>query len=221
MKKITCFATALVVSLLGATSFAYAEDALEVAQPSQQWNFQVYLDKLPIGSHSFLKYGENEEYEMRIDADFVVKFLFFTAYTYKHSNREQWRQGCLQTIESQTDDNDDLFTVSGRRNADVFEVVANEQSKQLPGCITTFAYWDPRFLTQTALLNSQTGEYMPVEITGPTPGTRVVLGQSVDAQRYRIRNDTVDIKLWYSADGDWLALESTLESDRTLRYERK
>lgn len=220
MKSSAASTLVVLASLLLAGPVCNAEETSKLPNPTQVWNFQVYLDDNPIGSHAFAKYGKGSNYEMRIKADFEVKFLLFFSYTYMHSNREQWREGCLLSIESKTDDNGDLYEVVGSRDIDVFEVVANQQTRQLPACITTFSYWDPGFLTQTALLNSQTGEYMPVKITGPVADQRSDRGKTVDAQRYRIEGEAVDIRLWYSQAGDWLALESVLESKRTLRYLR-
>ena len=34
-----------------------------------------------------------------------------------------------------------------------------------PGCVMSFAYWDPRILQADRLLNSQTGEFTAVQIT--------------------------------------------------------
>lgn len=212
--------TLLTVSLMTATAMTYAQDQTPQAKPTENWNFQVLLDDKPIGSHTFSKYGENENYEMRIEANFEVKFLFIVAYSYEHRNREQWQDGCLKAIDSQTDDNGEMFTVQGQQEADGFALTANEKSTQLPACITTFAYWYPGFLEQTALLNSQTGEYIPVDITGPFSDTRADRGNTVQAQRYRIQAKDIDIQLWYSQAGDWLALESAVKGDRTIRYER-
>lgn len=220
MKLFSVSATLLLASFLATGGLAHAQDAPDLPAATKAWNFTVYLNDKSIGSHSFKQYAHDDGYEMRIAADFSVKFLFITAYSYQHRNRELWRDDCLQAIESQTDDNGELFSVKGRQLEDGFEVVTNQQTSLLPRCVTTFAYWNPGFLTQSALLNAQTGEYMPAEISGPFPDTRVDRGKSVTAQRYRIQAEGVDIKLWYSASGDWLALESALENDRTLRYER-
>ncbi len=38
-------------------------------------------------------------------AKFAVKLLGITAFAYDHSNVENWRDGCLQAIESRTDSN--------------------------------------------------------------------------------------------------------------------
>jgi hypothetical protein len=42
----------------------------------------------------------------------------------------------------------------------------------------------------------------------------------VEAERYRLRADDLDITLWYTPDGDWIGLESDTGKGRMLRYER-
>jgi hypothetical protein len=46
-----------------------------------------------------------------------------------------------------------------------------------------------------------------------------VRNESVRAKRYHLHSAKMDIDLWYSAQGDWLALE-TPEKGRRLRYVR-
>ncbi len=47
-----------------------------VAQP-RVWNFGVFLNDGPIGHHRFTLRGEGAEREMKIEARFDVKVLFF------------------------------------------------------------------------------------------------------------------------------------------------
>ena len=46
-------------------------------------------------------------------AEFQVKFLFVTAYDYRHQATERWDANCLRTLGSVTDDNGDAFEVAG------------------------------------------------------------------------------------------------------------
>jgi hypothetical protein len=69
------------------------------------------------------------------------------------------------------------------------------------------------------LLNSQTGEYEAVNLTRHGLESLQVGGNPVAAQHYSLRTAHFGIDLWYSSQGEWLALESQLENGRTLRYE--
>ena len=46
-----------------------------------------------------------------------------------------------------------------------------------------------------------------------------VRGDQVKAQAWRIQARKMQIDLWYSDDGEWLALQAPTESGRVLRYE--
>lgn len=185
----------------------------------QEWNFKVYLDDSEIGYHSFRLIEGQDQRQLESQADFRVKFLFVTAYRYQHENVETWQGECLQQIESHTDANGKLLTVSGSQGPEGFKVETSDTSRQVPGCVKTFAYWDPRFLSESALLNSQTGEVIPVVIEPlPEPSYRV-RGQEVPAQGYRMRGKNLDMEIWYSMDRQWLGLVSSIKGGRTLRYE--
>ena len=69
------------------------------------------------------------------------------------------------------------------------------------------------------MLNSQTGELMPVSVEMLEDETLTVRGQSMAAKKYRLSAKDINLDVWYSQDRQWLGLESTTESGRKLRYE--
>lgn len=83
----------------------------------------------------------------------------------------------------------------------------------------TFAYWNPDFLRQPRLLNPQSGEYLDVEVEQVGQEPIVIRGEEVAASVYRITARKMELKLWYSEDDEWLALESVAKGGRILRYE--
>jgi hypothetical protein len=180
-----------------------------VTAQSQKWDFQVFLDDLPIGHHHFtLKDGATER-ELKSEARFDVKLLFITAYRYTHDATERWRGNCLAQINARTDDN-------GAKSE-----VGAEPAFGADGCVMSFAYWNPEMLQQTRLLNAQTGKLETVNITAMGEEKITVRGAPTPAKRYRITGPKHPIDLWYGADRSWLALQSTLESGRRLRYQLK
>ncbi len=187
---------------------------------SREWNFQVYLNDSPIGFHNFRLNPQENGYELETEARFKVKFLFVTAYRYQHENVETWRNGCLERIEARTNDNGDRFRVIGQRDAGGFDLAATAGPDSLDaGCVRTFAYWDLAALQDTQLLNSQTGAYQPVEVALIGRESIDVAGEPVVADRYSLNAEGLDLDLWYTPEGEWLALTSTVEKGRQLRYE--
>lgn len=203
---------------LGITNTAYS-----MSDTDKNWRFKVYLDGDEIGFHHFSLTHKKNHHEIRSNASFDVKFLFFTAYSYRHNNVELWNGQCLNSIDAVTDDNGDLYDISGNKDENAFTISTSEnkettkQNRYLP-CIKTFAYWDPEFLNETSLLNSQTGEMIDVnsEFIGEEP--LLHKGNEITAKRYRLKGQDLQIDLWYSDDNHWLALESLTESGHVIRY---
>ena len=215
---------ARVALTLLAASVTASGAALEFANESaaatvQEWDFRVLLDDNEIGYHRFRLAEEGDRRYVESDARFDVKFLFFTAYKYRHSNRERWRGDCLASISTETNTNGETVTVVGEQAEETFVVETESGVDELPQCVMTFAYWDRKILDQTKLLNVQTGELMDVAVEVQNTEVLEVRGEERMAQRYRLLSDGVQIDVWYAPDGEWLALESPAKGGRVLRYE--
>ncbi len=185
----------------------------------RDWSFRVLLDGREVGSHRFELSHDGEVTRLETEADIRVKFLFATVYRYKHRNVEIWDGNCLKQIDSNTRANRKEFFVEGERRDGAFLVQARDGSRELPECIMSFAYWNPTFLRESKLLNSQDGKYLPVQVEGPVESQQVAGGTQVPALRYRLTGEKLDISLWYTRDNEWIALESQTTSGHTLRYE--
>jgi len=210
-------------ALVASLAVAPAAPALAAAGDSaRKLNFDVFLDDRAIGYQRFVLASTGEGLRIETRAEFEVKLLLVTAFEYDHRNTELWRDGCLQAIDARTDSNGKLYAVSGRARGDTFVVGTNGGERRLGGCVASFAYWDSKLLTQRReLLNSQTGEYVPVQIDSLGRDRIRIGGLEVPVERYSLKGKDLDITLAYDAgSGEWVALDSRLEGDRTLRYRR-
>jgi hypothetical protein len=210
---------ALIALLLAATSLAAVADPSSAATAGDAWRFRVYLDDQEIGYHHFYLDESNGTRQLRTVASFEYRLLFVKLYGYEHENLETWSGDCLQSIESRTDDNGRALAVDGRREPGYFRLDGSAGEANLPECVMSFAYWNPAFLEQSRLLNSQDGEFLDVEISPPVAESLEVRGEQRAAYRYRLAAGELRLDLWYSADREWLALESEVRGGRKLRYE--
>lgn len=186
---------------------------------TQDWRFQVLLDDKEIGYHEFSLSEEAGRRVLDTRAEFDVRFLFITAFRYRHQNTEIWADGCLASIDAETDNNGDTLVVRGERREEGFRVTDNDGERTLSPCVQTFAYWNPAVLEAERLLNSQTGEYEYVTVALEGPDRLEVGERIVEALRYRLSAEAGDVRLWYSADDNtWLALEAPAKGGRTIRY---
>ena len=214
MKNSSWFAGVIAVGLL-----ALAGAPASLASDSRSWEFSVSLDGDEIGYHRFELDRRGVLEEIRSEASFDVRFLFLTAFRYRHVNRETWTDGCLASIESSTRQNGQQEAVNGALVDDAFQVETSQRRELLDDCVMTFAYWNPDFLQQARLLNPQTGEYLPVEVEPLGRQAINARGETVDARAYRLVARNVELTLWYSDDEEWLGLESVARGGRIIRYE--
>ncbi len=223
MGRCSVLALAALIASASAPTFAEnTEDLSDVGQSEDQWRFRVLLDGKTIGFHYYdvAQVGQRRVVETR--AEFDVKIFFINAYRYRHSLRSTWDGGCLESLESNTDANGEAVSVIGKRSGNQFLVDSGSSETALPACVMNFAYWDPRILEQTSLLNPQTGEYLDVSVNRLGEQELLLDGVSVEADAYRITGKNLRIDLWYAkGTRQWIALESLTESDRVIRYERE
>jgi hypothetical protein len=170
---------------------------------AKSWSFRVLLDDKDIGTHRFTLNERGAERELVSQASFRVTFLGFSAYRYRHEAIERWRDGCLRSLVSRTDDNGKPYSVDWRAQGE---------------CAMSFAYWNPGILGAKALLNAQTGALEPVSVAALGEERIDTTDGELRAQRYRLAGRKLAIDLWYAAGREWIALETTAGGNRRLRY---
>ena len=119
---------------------------------------------------------------------------------------------CLKTISSQTKTNGKLQSLSGSAGPDGFVLATQPTTTIMIDCILTFAYWTPKLLEQSQILNGQTGDIVDIDVA-PMPSTNIDV-----TKRYALKGDKIDMHLAYDESGNWLALDSILENGRSLTY---
>ena len=174
---------------------------------AEEWNFDAVLNDKVIGQHTFIY--ENEK--TISNANFKFEY-FFMDFIYQHKSTETWQEGCLKTISSKTDDDGDLYEVSGHIGTDRFLVTTNNKTSELPSCVMTFAYGNPKILDQKKLMNSQSGEYLDVDIQFIREENHIVKGEDILTDLWRIEANIDDgdllIHLWYDKNMNWVSLKS-------------
>lgn len=191
----------------------------EAVAAEDAWRFRVFLDDREIGYHNFYLQQSGEMRVLRSEANFEYRLMFVKLFHYEHENRETWNGDCLRSVESRTDSNGEPFRVDGRVEPGRFRVDGSAGEADLPECVMSFAYWNPAFLDQGRLLNTQNGEFLDVEISQPVAEQLLVRGEQQQSFRYRLEAGELRLDLWYSTNDEWLALESEVRGGRKLRYE--
>jgi hypothetical protein len=189
---------------------------------AKEWAFDVYLDKNKIGTHTFTL----SDNTLTSKANFNVKVLFINAYKYDHSAKEQWAGDCLSALEANTIENKIVTKVNGKLNGGEFNIKNGSQEQTLPACVMTFAYWNPKILQQSKLLNPQNAEYLNTAITKLGDSEIEVKGKPTNTMHYKITGalkgvNKLNIELWYNQDNDWVALKSVTPEGYNIIYRLK
>ena len=217
----TCSVTSgfrIAVALLGFLTCLGSASQQAWSAASQTYDFKVFLGKDEIGRQRFDVSSEGERTQVRIDAQFTVKFLYIPVYRYRHTNVETWEGTCLREIRAETDDNGESFFVNGVVRNGQLQVQTQAGNWTGEGCIKTFAYWNSEWIKGERLLNSQTGEHQPASILAVGEETIPVQGVPTRTTHRRIVTDKFTVDLWYALNGRWVALQSTTKKGDTLRY---
>jgi hypothetical protein len=205
---------AVVVALLAVLAgAAFAADG-EAGLASHVYAFHALLDDKPIGEHRFDVVVDGASRKVTSDADFDVKFLGIGVYHYRHHADEQWKGDCLDMLASTTDDDGKAARVHLERSGDVNQVRTAVSTTSVPGCLMSYAYWNPALREQTRLINPQTGKVDAVRIEPAGTGTIPVDGKPVAATRYRIVGAESPIDVWYSDKGEWIGLDSMVSGGK-------
>lgn len=209
------YVLSLSVSLLSIAPLAHANE----------WRFIAKIDGKPMGEHSF-KLTENEGTNTLLsEAKFNVKVLFINAYKYQHTAKETWRNDCLQSLSANTNENKVITKINGKQDGQQFLLDSAKGPQNLGECVMTFAYWNPKMLTQKKLLNPQNGDWLDVQIKSLGNETLTVKGKPIETEHYSLNASKMKIELWFATNvqgaKDWVALKSTTPEGYVVTYELK
>ena len=135
------------------------------------------------------------------------------SFSYQHDSKETWNGNCLESIESKTNDDGDLFNVIGAKIDGKVKVSSNGEDKNLPECIMTFAYWNPAILDQKKLMNSQDAEWLDVAITNVGIEIKSIQDNEISTHHYKIQankdgDEVFIIDVWYDDNMSLVGLKS-------------
>ena len=182
------------------------------------YTFDVFFDDRLIGEHQFVRStSETGEEIVTSRASFALKILFFNAFKYEHSSREKWRDGCLVELEATTNTKKGEQTTTLRSQGGEPSLTVNGEAKDLPNgdsCLSSFAYWRTDLSERALLMNAQSGDFVPVEMSTWTDPETI-------ERRTIIAATKLNIKVQYDGQGKWVGLQTALPNDHQLTYRPK
>jgi hypothetical protein len=206
---------AVMLTCLAMWSFADASE-----NNAQQLKFKVFLDDDEIGFHKHTVSPIDGGEAVSIEASFNIEIFFINVFSYRHQADEVWQQGCLVSLNSTTTENSNREFVKSSVVEGALQVESVEHNTRLTSCVSSFAYWDVTRLQAEYLLNSQTGEYVPAELTALGEASFKFSNNTSAATQYRLFAEDAFIDLWYDDNNVWIALQTEVKGGRVLTYYR-
>lgn len=160
---------------------------------SQSAEFVVLRGGTPIGTHRIEVEITGDDTKVHVSIALDVAFGPIPLYKYRHDSQEVWRQGLLIRLDSHTDDDGDILTLSVRSVAGGLRVEGSKGVFTAPADTVPTSYWNAALATNRPLLDSQIGRLLDV--------VRVPLGPG----RWRLEGE-LNLDIAYSPQGQWTGL---------------
>ena len=185
---------------------------------NQKIEFDIYLNDTKVGQQGVTITATETGEKVVIESEFTIKVLFVNVFSYQHTAREDWRDSCLNSIESNTKETGDNFFVASKKTNQGLSITSNSGTADLQGCVRSFAYWDLARLDSEKLLNGQTGKYVPATLVANGEENFLLDNKEIRASRYTLTAENSDINLWYDQNQNWVGLTTLVNGGRTLSY---
>lgn len=182
------------------------------AQPADI-RFRVLRGGSTIGNHTVSFQGPANRLTTQTDIQLQVRVAFVTAFRFSHRSTEEWRDGRLASIRSRTDDNGQVYEVSGSPVADGFRVVGPGGPFVAPGdLLTSNSVWNSAFVKQSLLINAQQGGELG--LSARAIGSEAPSGAPSDvAMKYRVVTPHLAGYVWYDRNGQWVRATFEIEGE--------
>lgn len=142
-----------------------------------------------------------------------VKFGPIRLFRFDHKAVEEWRDGVLYSLSSETNNNGDDDYVRLTRSENGFEIEGSGFSGTAPASAMPSSYWNRSLVETDRLISTQTGEI--IEVTVDDFG-RTMAPHNRAAEQYRITG-TLALDLWYDGP-QWVGSQFTIDGEE-LVYE--
>ena len=161
-----------------------------------------------IGYHHVEVDPVDDGYQVATNIEMKVKFGPITVFRYYHTSSEFWRDGRVERIDAKTNNNGKRTFMRAERSEDGLFIEGSDFAGFAPANAVPSTYWNYEITNADALINTQTGELVPVDVDklGETPTP-----DAFEADQYRLTG-TVALNLWYR-DGQWVGCNFTVDGE--------
>jgi hypothetical protein len=191
--------------LLGGLTLAAPHPLWAAPPASRRLAFAVFRNGTRVGEHHMAFSGDAASPTVTTDVQMLVKLGPVPVYRYIHHAEERWAGGAFSSLETSTNGNGKLQTVSARRTDSGLVIETGKSRVVGPANAAPFTHWNPEVFGKP-LFNPQEGRML--KVTAARKGAT-----------WSIRGEA-EIDDTYDAAGVWTALRGKLKDGSTMEYRR-
>lgn len=178
-----------------------------VSLPSNSANrrFSIFYKGDKIGAHTISNTPATGETRVTTEINMLVKAWFFTVFSFSHRSEENWRNGMLVSLKSDTMEHGERVSVVGSSVSRGFRVVSKDGAFIAPAsALTSNSLWTPAVLEQETVIDAQHGGIIGVSVRKLDDERVMIAGGQVHAARYRFISPYLAGSIWYDDLSRWV-----------------
>ena len=190
--------------LWSAAAQTAAADPLPVCQVhnGQVVSYDIVRGGNVIGQQTVRYAVSGPDMTVTIDMHASLHVLGMSVYNYQHHGEERWQGGQMVALVTKTNDDGTPRHVDATRDAQTgWHGVSGIAPGMAPLLATSL--WNSQTVTQTRLLDRETGQVVAVRVTPAGSETLALAGRQVPARKYDFAG-LVSGSAWYDANGCWV-----------------
>ena len=196
----------IAVVFLDLASLALRAEAAPVSPGRVE--FEVFRDGQPFGRQSVVVSKSDGALVAVSQADLKADFGPITVFRYQQSCRETWRDGGLAILSCSTTKNGRRTSVEGAREGDNLRVSEGKRRIDFPAASLPTAWWTKPPVATYDMINTETGQRLPVRVTRIGRDTVGTGNLQVQADHLRVTG-SLTLDLWYDDAGHWVSCAFT------------
>ena len=204
-------------AIAGAQPSAGAQPPASAQPAAETLQYVIMRKGEQIGTHKFEFHRTGKETSVNIETNVEVKVLFVTAYRFQHVASERWVNGRLVALDAETDNNGKQHKVTAALKGSTLEVQADGKPMQVDKNIIPGSLWNPDLLRQSVMLDSQTGEVMPISVVDDGAEQVATENGPATAHRYTIKGKFAQ-DVWYDSRGRLLQSQFSGPDGSVISY---
>jgi len=169
---------------------------------AESLNFTIFKEADPIGHDTYTIDKVGDLTKVRVEMQTDVKVLFIE-YHYHQDRTETWKDGQIQSLVSDTNDDGTKHHVDLKRDGAALVASADGAPKTVPANVVPFTLWTNQFLKALTIFDVSNFGLLKVSVEDKGGETVSLAGKSIDAHKFHLTGD-INWDLWYGPDGGLL-----------------